>query len=200
MLVSGTSQRLSCQVRFQELCGMPQTPPRPPRLRRFKRAVAGLRPTGLVGRDFCAQQVADAVGYSLRGDRLEEAENIEGVLVLAPARDVDPFGNLMELGDKEGGGARDRYLEGPSVVYFQGFDDPLLPIDERGLKPSRLSGSPVAVRTETRSAAARTAYGFGHHEIDLFFNGRPSTGRLAIQVPTCRVSNLLTRCGSTKRR
>jgi hypothetical protein len=126
-------------------------------------------PPGLVGRDFCAQQDADAVGYSLRGDRLEEAENIEGVLVLAPARDVDPFGNLMELGDKEGGGARDRYLECPSVVYFQGFDDPLLPIDERGLEPSRLSGGPVAVRTETRSAAARTAYGFGHHEIDLYF-------------------------------
>ena len=138
---------------------MPQTPPRPPRLHRFKRADAGLRALGLVGRDSCAQQDADAVGCSLRGDRLEEAENIEGVLVLAPARDVDPFGNLMELGDKEGGGARDRYLEGPSFVYFQGFDDPLLPIDERGLEPSRATtcGTRPAPRASWQRSRARSS-------------------------------------------
>lgn len=60
----------------------------------------GQRFLGHVGRAFCSQQDADAVGYSLRGDRLEEAEKIEGVLVLAPARDIDPLGNRMELGDR----------------------------------------------------------------------------------------------------
>jgi hypothetical protein len=41
-----------------------------------------------------------ATGHCLQGDRLEEAKDIEGVLVLAPAGCVDPFGDLVELRDE----------------------------------------------------------------------------------------------------
>ena len=62
------------------------------------------------------------------------------------------------------------HFESWLVVFFQGFDGPPLSIDKRGFEPSGLSGGSVAMRSETRAAAARTAHGFRHHQVDLDFD------------------------------
>ena len=125
-------------------------------------------------------EAVEAFGQLLGGDRSEESQDVERVLVTHAVVCSDAFGDLLHLRHEQGARPGDLCRDAPGVAGVEGLDLLMVTVDERSFETSGSAGGPSAMRAEIGSVAAAPGEGFGHHEVEVDAVGaEPASGVLS---------------------
>ena len=84
------------------------------------------------------------------------------IRITSAAAELQPVGELVGLGDEQGGEPSDTGSEGAAVALVEGADGHCLVVDERGLEAAAPAGGTLTMRSQIDAAATAVRGAHGH--------------------------------------